>query len=144
MNRVLVILTGLSILAHAIFGCCNHAFAGKANTRSSCCCHRATRTSAPAKVSGKSDSKALSKIAFSRSQSDPTNTHECKHASCHWLANGKVNHAQIALDLTADFSAPLVASLARPWTSQVTTSFDVADRDAPPLRLHLTLGVLLV
>jgi hypothetical protein len=143
MNCVLTILTGLSILAHSVFGCCDHTIAAKSNPRSACCCHGASpvRTS---KVAEDANSKAPAKAAFSPSHSNPAKDHICKHASCHWLSGGKVDHAEVALDIAADFSVPLFAADSYPWTCQSDKCPTLPDRDAPPLRLHLLVGVLLV
>jgi len=93
---------------------------------------------------GKADSKAHQKPAFSTSRSTPAKDHVCKHASCHWLAGGKINHAEVALDVAAVFSVPLHAADYCPWTYETDTGLALPDIDAPPLRLHLLVGVLLV
>jgi hypothetical protein len=87
--------------------------------------------------------------AFVWHQSDgksaPDRGHACCHGSCDWLATNSspdLSKMQLA---SSPFVIPIhiarIDSVATPETGPIT---DFGHRCAPPLRLHLTFGVLLI
>lgn len=137
MKPLVVILTGLHVLAHGVFGCCDHGLVAMAAAALPCACEHAHHHADEASANADGDS-------VERHAPAPT-PHECVHASCHWVA-GSAGPSVTPLD----FSAPTMFAAVVPTTSSAlhAAAFqpdDVRGRtSAPPLRLHLALSVLVV
>jgi len=146
MNCVLAILTGLSVLAHSIFGCCDHVVASKSNARPSCSCHGIARTNAPSPAVAKATraSATQTKSVASKSPTSPVRKHECKHASCHWLADGKTTLSHVPLEQVVYIAIPIEQVIDFSIPSQFANAHLGSLADGPPVRLHLLVGVLLV
>jgi hypothetical protein len=141
MRKLIAILTGLHVLAHGVFGCCDHGWAAMAlphaEQATSCACHHAHQHAHDAPGANLCD-------AVSQHLPAPA-PHECAHASCHWMAGGggpgiwslEACGAMLMVAIVPIESSPLLAGHYRP-------SDDCARFPAPPLRLHLALGVIVV
>jgi hypothetical protein len=135
MKPLIAILTGLHVLAHGIFGCCDHGLVAPSRAAPPCACHHAHHDDQHVPSSNPHDVADVEQPAQA--------PHQCVHASCHWLASsvGKLINMP-------DFSTPipLVASLPKSCLALQAAEFwpDIATdgTSAPPLRLHLALGVL--
>lgn len=147
MNRLIAVITGLHVLAHSLLGCCSHEGAHAASTPH--CCH-STNESGCAHQHG-SDHRLEQQAADSGScpvcisNSSGKPHHVCPHSSCQWLETKPLSPADI---LRWDTLAPLaIVPAARGLVASVTDAAAVRDlfdveNSAPPLRLHLVLGVL--
>lgn len=146
MNCILTILTGLSVLAHSIFGCCDHVVASKPNARPSCCCHGIARTNTPSTAAAKvsAASPTQTKAMADKSPISPRESHECKHASCHWLADGKASLSHVGLEYVVYVATPVERVIDFTKPSLFAKSHFGMPAGAPPVRLHLLVGVLLV
>lgn len=141
MKSLIAILTGLHVLAHGIFGCCDHGLVPPSRVPQRCACHHAHHDDHHAPSSSPHDES----LELAVEELPGPAPHQCVHASCDWLAGsvGKTVH-------TPDFSTPipLVASLPKSCSALRTAEFrpDIAadETSALPLRLHLALGVLLI
>jgi hypothetical protein len=137
MKSLIAIVTGLHVLAHGIFGCCDHGLAKSSPTGKPCACHHAHDHD----HEGPSPSSRGAAVEEIPSQAP----HQCVHASCHWLA---ISAGASVKPL--DFSSPIpfVAIVTRGGETSQTGIFwpemAAARSSAPPLRLHLALGVLLI
>jgi hypothetical protein len=142
MNRLIAILTGLHVLAHGVFGCCEHRLDATSPPSvaspvlKTCCCHHGHQAAHP---SASRANDVAERALLKRS------THPCIHSSCHWLAAAAGPSVR-----PPNFSVP-VAVVAAPLShglSQHAASFRpdnvIGRTSAPPLRLHLVVGVLLV
>jgi hypothetical protein len=136
MKSLIAILTGLHVLAHGIFGCCNHGLVASSPAAKPCACHRAHHDH---HVSPSSSRDVADEQLPSRAP------HQCAHSSCHWLTG----NAGPSIS-PPDFSVPVsfVAILPMRGLAMQAAEFRPADilgpSFAPPLRLHLALGVLLI
>lgn len=146
MNCVLAILTGLSVLTHSIFGCCDHVVASKSNARPSCSCHGIARTNAPSPVVAKATraNATQTKSVASKSPTSPVGQHDCKHASCHWLADGKTTLSHVPLERVLIIAIPIAQVIDFSTPLQFANAHSGSLLDGPPVRLHLLVGVLLV
>lgn len=146
MNCVLAILTGLSVLAHSIFGCCDHFVVSKSNARPACCCHGIARTKAPATPVAKVSlaKSAPTKSVACKTPASPTGKHECKHASCHWLADCKTDLSQVGLEHVVHIAVPAEQVIDFSTPTQFANAHFASPIEGPPVRLHLLVGVLLV
>jgi len=136
MKTWIAILTSLHVLAHGVFGCCDHGPVVSPQAVQSCSCHHEVHdhlTSSP-------DSRDAADQGWPSRQ-----PHQCVHASCHWVV-GDSGPSVKELDFSAPISiaaflpaggSALPAAEFWPDAARGTTS-------APPLRLHLALGVLLI
>jgi len=141
MRKVIAILTGMHVLAHGVLGCCDHRLAvtavPTAEAAHSCACHHAHQ---PAQ-----DAPAANICDAVNQHSPAPGPHECAHASCHWMAGGggpdigsvEACGAMPFVPAIPIESSPLLAGHYRPGD-------DCARLPAPPLRLHLALGVIVV
>lgn len=137
MKPIIAILTGLHVLAHGVFGCCDHGLVVTARSESACACHHGH---------GHADVASLSSDCASIERGLPAPaSHECVHDACHWLAGGD-GPSVAPLDLS-------VPTLVVSAVSPINLALDVANyqpddilgrTSAPPLRLHLAHGVLVI
>jgi hypothetical protein len=149
MRTLIAILTGLHVLAHGIFGCCNHGQTAMGPKSTACVCHHDDHA---VHEHGESDEHHADDLAEPASdclaadeQSPASAPHHCIHASCHWLAADVASSHhnfdfQHLIALYGD-SALLASALTYTafWPDSACAPFS-----APPLRLHLALGVLLI
>jgi len=155
MYRLIIIVTGLHVLAHSIFGCCDHAFVAIPDSAGGHACshcvvkfieagrHEHSHCDAVATQNDESIHSFTTDI--SDQQSAPHQRHECRHDSCHWLTSD----ASSDLDLPSSYFAvtcfsTISVAIASNATSGYWQESDVGRRHAPPLRLHLALGVLMI
>lgn len=139
MKSLVLILTALHVLAHGVFGCCDHGvLASLAAVEDHCVCHHADD------LQDRHSHDALLPEGWIEGDTPSRSPHECFHASCHWMT-GDAAASAVALDEWAPLA--MVAMLpVDPFTRQATeSSFAMApiSISAPPLRLHLALGVIL-
>ncbi len=161
MNCIVTLITALHVLAHGVFGCCSHHShhtSGQADdiAVADCCssarencaehehlghCHHHTASTDEASEATQGDGY----ITLCESKSLPQGHHQCPHASCQWVAPETA--AALAF-LTLDHDQVFCTTIA--LTNRFATAIErtVANEElhtfAPPLRLHLSLGVLLI
>jgi hypothetical protein len=144
MKSLILILTALHVLAHGVFGCCGHGWLASAAAEEHCVCQHADGHHAERAHDHHGHDAPLS-ASWTDEGAPSRSPHECVHASCHWLTG----HAA-ASSLSMDAWMPLtrVAILpADPFSlraAESSLSMAAASFAAPPLRLHLALGVMLV
>ena len=135
MNRLIAAITGLHVLVHGIFGCCDHGLAAS-RAAVPCHCHHAHHGD---------HTKSAGGHDLAEHKSPVQGPHECVHTSCHWLS-GDASPRVGELDF---FSAAPLDTL-RPASTSLTAAAEFLPADilgtsfAPPLRLHLAFGVLLI
>lgn len=141
MKKFIAILTGLHVLAHSVFGCCEHRLDVTPATATpevkTCCCHHGAHVVQHRSAPGASDVAA---------QTVPQrSSHQCIHSSCHWLAASAGRSIELL-----DFSVPVaivdvqsVHGVAL-HSAAIPPDNVLGRTSAPPLRLHLVIGVLLV
>jgi hypothetical protein len=145
MNRLIVLITGLQVLAHSLFGCCVHAHApSSGSVPSACCPHTAAcpQHTHQASLPSPGGSEAVTSLLTQKS-SNHEQEHQCPHDACQWIvqkvAGPSIDAATIAyLPMSAyvDDSACLAM---REFTER-----EIRQSAAPPIRLHLWFGVLLI
>lgn len=155
MNRLIIIVTGLHVLAHSIFGCCDQAFVAIPDSAGGhACSHcvvkfieagRHEHSHCDAVATHSDEFTHLFTTDISDQQSAPHQRHVCRHDSCHWLAGD----ASSDLDLLSSYFVvtcfPTISvEIASDATSGYWPESDIGRRPAAPLRLHLALGVLLI
>ena len=155
MNRAVVCITGLHVLIHSIFGCCDHAFAAfSESVGGHVCSHAVTKCDEAAlhehghhdAVAAHNDECEQScKTGISDQQSAPHQRHDCRHDSCHWLTSEALPDIEL-LDSHCDtmYVPTTGAAIASLPASGFWPETDVGRYHAPTLRLHLALGVLLI
>jgi len=158
MKQYVAIIVGLHVLAHSIFGCCGHVFASTSQSATGHCrcagaaAHRHEKEHAhDDHEHSQPDSSQQVQLGSCEyyGMSDhgqlPGEQHVCPHASCHWLVSQIVTTSSL-VDFGFEFMVtvppPAAVSLQSVW--QQSTDFAVGRICAPPLRLHLAVGVLLI
>ena len=154
MNRLIVIVTGLHVLAHSIFGCCDHVFAASSDTSTDHeCSHAVARDVEPSRhkhdchdaVADPRNESELSSTYESNGESAPHQRHDCRHADCHWLTSLKAAAASLLdYDCTPAGAARIAEPLALTPLFGLSPERDIRRCQALPLRLHLAFGVLLI
>jgi len=139
MKPWIAILTGLHVLAHGVFGCCDHSLAASARAPKSCSCHHQAHPS-----DHHAHSSCPRELADEEESPSPA-PHQCIHASCHWLSGDAEPNINL-LDLSAPVALVVIVPIDRLATHAAEFWPDNAARgnSALPLRLHLALGVLLI
>lgn len=151
MNQLIVVITGLTVLAHSIFGCCDHYAALAADGQTPHCCDASDRHS-HASENGRhhhahdaTENTAAVETESDGSSHSPSHDHQCKHEHCQWVTSkGDANAdlQDISGDLKASFSTfSTIASLAVPIEM---ASGESGRCFAPALRSHIRLRVLLI
>jgi hypothetical protein len=143
MRSLIAILTGLHVLAHGLFGCCDHALASLNSTKgvatAECECHHPHQHD---RDEHHADSHSDCVVADDYGSSGTT-PHACVHAACHWVA-GSTADLDHLLDYEISFAS--VTAFAPFPTADNTADFwpavDSGQISAPPLRLHLALRVM--
>jgi hypothetical protein len=147
MNRLIAIITGLHVLAHTVFGCCSHDTAHASAAPRCChsaevqtCVHRDTQTQQLTQAPSNSDASQIESIRTPARQH-----HDCVHSSCQWLESKPISTTDV-FHLSFNGLVPIVPSLIGLCSSpiNVTGGYFLSDAEtsAPPLRLHLALGVM--
>lgn len=138
---MIAILTGLHVLAHGIFGCCDHGLPVTSLVAKVHSCGHAPHDVSP-ELSTACCHATLDGEAAEGQSPYP---HECVHESCHWLA-GNAGPKISKSDFSLQVPLTAISVIAAPATPTLHHGVNLATiRDtAPPLRLHLALGVLLV
>lgn len=142
MKSVILLLTALHVLAHGVFGCCDHGVLVLTEADGHCVCnhvhHRHGEGAHESSQAPLFDEDCIEDGAPTRAP------HECVHASCHWLTSDVA-----ASSFLADGWMPLAAVAHLPGDPFLTQAAKfspgtmAALSAAPPLRLHLALGVIL-
>jgi len=147
MNRLIAIITGLHVLAHSLFGCCSHEGAHAASAPH--CCHStiendcAHQHGLDHRLEQQAADSGFYPLLKSNSAGNPH--HVCLHSSCQWLETKPLCPTDV-LHLGINGTMAVVPF----GNSLVDTAADAAAfsvlsdviSTAPPLRLHLALGVL--
>ena len=133
MNRVIAILTVLSVLAHAVVGCCAHSVHSAASHSHGHGDHAATH-------SHHHDGEN----ATPPCDHEPGKDHSCHHAKCLWLASSNMVDISVASPFD---TMGLIGDIATLQASELFSLRHAAVSESPPrlpLRSHLALGVLLI
>jgi hypothetical protein len=147
MNRLITIITGLHVLAHSVFGCCSHDTAHAKSAPRCChsaniqtCAHQDTQSQQFSLVSPDTEASPIESVHVPARQH-----HDCLHSSCQWLDSKPISPADV-FDLSFNGLISVVPCLLGLCPSPANAAGDnflsFAENSAPPLRLHLTLGVM--
>jgi hypothetical protein len=136
MKPLIAILTTLHVLAHGVFGCCDHGVTATARANLPCVCHHSSHE----------HSHSTTSHSDLVDEQHPTPApHDCVHASCHWMtgdAAPTVNPLEASMPVAMTALVPFGSTTfqaAEFWPDVAAGTFS-----ALPLRLHLSLGVILV
>jgi hypothetical protein len=154
MDKVIAFVTAVHVLMHSTFGCCSHAIFASFGAAEPHTCGHATSAGVPRNhhhhgnapsVEAHDNCERMTTLGNQEVPSDPLSDHECRHDSCSWVVSTGPSMPSLAELLSTPAIVPVLT---------VATSFDsradlfVGDEGtlslAPPLRLHLALGVLLI
>lgn len=147
MSKATLAVTGALVLVHSIFGCCgDHMHFGQSPNSSSCCSSKQATSSACTGHSHRQTKPAKTSGGQVLEQQNPTDSHQhqCLHDSCQWIVQrdsaDAVSHLMDIACMHAAIQSATEAllDLANGGLSEPAHAF------APPLRLHLRVGVLLI
>lgn len=135
MKLLVAIVTTLHVLAHGVFGCCDQVAHSTATVAHECLCHHADQ-----------DAHHSAETAQLIADDHPPHVpHECVHDSCHWVVGDsplKLN--LLHLSLGAMCPADGLHTIEVVQANSFWSNLDAHLISAPPVRLHLALGVILV
>ncbi len=135
MNRLIAAITVLHVLVHGIFGCCDHGLVAS-RAAAPCHCHHAHHGD---------HAESVSDCERADHKSPVQGSHECVHAACHWLADNASPHVgELDIFAVASPATQLPASMSLTAAAEFLPVDILGPISAPPLRLHLALGVLLI
>jgi len=154
MQQLISIILGLHVLAHSIFGCCDHVLAVLESVDNYACSHAVTKSeegcrhehnNRDAVAAHNANGEQSLAINISDQQSAPHEEHDCRHDSCHWLTSDALPTIDL-LDFQCDAVHIQVnrAEIASGAASGFWLESDFGQYRTLPLRLHLALGVLLI
>jgi hypothetical protein len=159
MNRFVAFITGVHVLLHSIFGCCNHASAAHLHDVDTLQrCHDETRLTdaisgshcneqAADSCSGDDERQCGCDTSISADDcfESTDEQHHCRHASCDWLTTIE-GPAISPVDCGCSFvPATFDPSATVPQSVCLFSDSTVFGRFHPlPVRLHLAVGVLLI
>lgn len=157
MQRLIVIITGLHVLVHSLFGCCSHHSHKLGNSppnssQSHCCAASSEQHCSKhcGKAKGTHSDRADGQVKAAQGAgfevvSDPVSQHQCAHSACHWVAS-KVSTAatHVMLERAPLFCAVRIPERFNANTEQTSEYAQQSNSSAPPLRLHLAVCVLLI
>jgi hypothetical protein len=147
MHRFVVLITGVHVLVHGIFGCGDHIILGRQTHCSTVLhdCHAVNDG-----IEGRHHEEEHSPTIVVCSNCEPTDLsieashakqdHDC-HASCHWLTTN-ASGLELLLQLVPACDAILSRPMDGASTSEVAGVRDHGKNGALPLRSHLAFGVL--
>ena len=147
MKTLVVLVTGLHVLVHSVFGCCaHHATAHGARGESGC--SRVAHSDGSCAYCGEhQDESAIGAMeqhaahGHDAQEGRPGGGHQCVHDSCQWIVTKDTGGAF----LSKSFSVPLQAlapSAVGELAAPIAASGAAFLTSAAPLRLHLRLSVL--
>lgn len=148
MNQWIVVITGLHVLAHSIFGCCAHHVAHPSVEAN--CAYASDEPgnehshASAAQVSVESGVLESSVCCFHPLHSAH---HDCPHVACHWVVTKSICADDLVQSRFELLTAIVdVASLRNAAKNTVALFFDdfPSQTSALPLRRHLAFGVLLI
>jgi hypothetical protein len=154
VNRLIVSVTGLHVLAHSVFGCCPHAFSTvKPSTIQRTCSHSEDgipkqRAHQHGDLDGGTHcSEQGDESTTVVADGGPKSDHQCscRHADCHWKASEGWSALELR-DLIGHAPVAWVTSATNEAGQSLGCTFesDIDVHRALPLRLHLMMGVLQV
>ena len=148
MNQFVGLITGLYVLAHSIFGCCAHHGAHAAEEP--ICVHAADEHCDEHSHNGVPhdplDGDGDDSSTCSLNSTDRPH-HDCPHAACQWVVTKSDCAGDLVqLDLNNMTAIAAISSQQAAATNTVAAFSDnsYSRANAPPLRRHLALGVLLI
>jgi hypothetical protein len=149
MRTLIAILTALHVLAHGIFGCCDHGGAAAGTNTPACVCHHAEHGGHEHGESGDHHADDVAEPAsdcLATDEESPASApHRCIHASCYWLAaDVVVSQHTFDFNCLAAFDANSASLASALNATEFWPDSARGQVSAPPLRLHLALGVLLI
>ena len=151
MNQIVVVITGLTVLAHSIFGCCAHHGVSTAAGAMPCCAAVVEHTHHAHEAGAGCDAHdavaSTQEVDRDHDESDhyPTHGHQCKHENCQWVSSrgdtsvdpqGAAWNLPVSTPFTTFVDLPLPGAGPNGWESE--RFFALA------LRSHIRLRVLLI
>jgi hypothetical protein len=115
------------VLAHSLFGCCAHGGEPRADA-AVCCPHEAEQPSP----------------AGEATDSHRGPDHACPHDACQWVVQKQLSSDLQGSLESADWLPPIGVDLSLLTADRVVARGPVLPGAAPPVRLHLRVGVLLI
>jgi hypothetical protein len=155
MNQIVVVITGLTVLAHSIFGCCAHNGVSTTVGPASACCtavvehahhaHHAHLAEAGCRAHDAVTGTQVAAHKHDESDQSPTPGHQCKHENCQWVSSrgdtsvdpqGSAWYLPVSTPFATFVDLPLPGAGPNGWESE--RFFALA------LRSHIRLRVLLI
>ena len=149
MNQLTVATTALLVLAHSVFGCDTLSLQSEACNAPQLCLaseHHVHASQGSRTLNCHGNGHETDTADDHSNQESPQRDHSCRHDQCQWIvskADSSANFQQLDSSLAASFcSSATMAPSSLP--SEAIFMRAGASSFAPPLRLHLRLGVLLI
>lgn len=148
MRQLTLLITGLQVLAHGVFGCCAHEGRASAECAHAAYCYHAGDSAPTDPVHAhqyvSTDGHAPACMAgHDRPDSDHQPQHQCPHDACQWIVQKQAAPEGHVVPLTY---LPAMAHADSGVAGNLLTVSQSAPSPtyAPPLRLHLWVCVLLI
>jgi hypothetical protein len=152
MNQLVVIITGLTVIAHSIFGCCgHHGISTVACTAQPCCAaaaehpHQAHEAGSGCHADGAVPSTQAVDQDHDESGHSPAQGHQCEHKKCQWVSSRgdtSVDPQSVARDLPV--STPFATFIGLRMLEAGANTLESELFFALALRSHIRLRVLLI
>jgi hypothetical protein len=152
MNQLVVIITGLTVLAHSIFGCCDHHDISMAAGATQPCCAAVVEHAHNAHEAGSGchahDGVPINQAVdqdHDESDHSPAQGHQCKHENCQWVSSRSDTSVE-PLSVTWDLpvSTPFATFVGLHLPEAVANTCESELFFALALRSHIRLRVLLI
>jgi hypothetical protein len=147
MSRLTALITGFQVLAHSVIGCCAHSTSNQVECPSRYCQHAAAY--APSQCAHQHSRALNNNCTGPRSSSSGTHDsgerpiHHCPHDACKWVVQKDVIRSADVMQI-AYFSAITQATCLDADGPVAFVESSYSPIFAPPMRLHLWVGVLLI
>ncbi len=152
VNKFVVAITALHVLAHSVFGCCDHDTHGGAKTASEHCGNHSKTDTAEANLCRhrradaailSHDANCVASIPSIDEAPVPLDQHQCRHANCDWKTGERCPDIKLlSFCAEAAIISPVPNEYEHDGPICLTFENDVGPDCARRLRLQFMSGVL--
>jgi hypothetical protein len=151
VNKFVVAITALHVLAHSVFGCCGHDMHGGAKTAAEHHCNHPATDPSEAKLCRHSRARSATvSLDANRAPSFPSvdeapaplDQHQCRHADCHWKTGEMCPNIKLLAYAEAGIVSMVPIEYEDDGSICRTFENDVGPDCALRLRLQFMSGVL--
>lgn len=147
MSRLTALITGFQVLAHSVIGCCAHSTPNQVESASRCCQRAAVyaphQCAYQRSCASDSGCPALCASSSENHNSGQQPVHHCPHDACQWVVQKDIAPTADVLQMAYLSAITQAAHLDADGPVAFAES-TYAPIFAPPMRLHLWVGVLLI